>query len=93
VVLNNTHRASDGSDHSRLAIYAKYAGKHTTVGGAAAEDITVSGAVAGDRCLVMIQDEGSTPRVLKSAKCGTDKITITFDADPSTDHILQYIVF
>ena len=70
----------------------KYAGKHTTVGGAASEDITVTGAVAGDIAIVSLIQKGATPRTILTAITATDKITLTFSGDPSTDHIVGYQV-
>lgn len=68
------------------------AGIHTTVGGAAAEDITVTGAVATDVVSVVLHTVGATPRTVDRAEAGTDKVTVTFSGDPSTDHKVNYIV-
>lgn len=68
-------------------------GKHTTVGGAASEDITLKGVTAAMRCQVSMEVEGAIARNLLSAKCGVDKITVTFSGDPSTDHVLNYLVY
>lgn len=70
----------------------KFAGKHTTVGGAAAEDIAIVGAVAGDIAIVSLIQKGATPRTILTAITATDKITLTFSGDPSTDHIVGYQV-
>lgn len=70
----------------------KFAGKATTVGGAASEDVTVTGAVAGDIVIASLIQKGGTPRTLLTAITGTDKITLTFSGDPSTDHIVGYQV-
>ncbi len=70
----------------------KYAGKHTTVGGAAAEAITVSGVAATDVVLVTLQTEGSTPRSIVKAVPSTNTITVTFSGDPAADHIVAYQV-
>jgi predicted RecA/RadA family phage recombinase len=68
------------------------AGEATTAGGAAAEDITISGVVATDLCLVTIHTVGSTPRVIVTSLAAAGKITVTFADDPSTDHVVTYIV-
>jgi hypothetical protein len=70
----------------------RFAGKHTTVGGGASEDITVTGAVAGDMVVASLITKGATPRTLLTAITGTDKVTLTFSGDPSTDHVVGYIV-
>ena len=69
-----------------------YAGEHTTVGTAASEDITVTGALATDLVLATLHTKGSSPVTLLTAVAAADKITITFSADPSTDHVLTYAV-
>lgn len=70
----------------------KYAGKFTTVGGAAAEDQTLSGVVAGDVVLVSLQTAGSTPRTILSAIPATNKISYVFSGDPAADHVVSYMV-
>lgn len=70
----------------------KYAAKHTTLGGAAAEAITVSGVLATDIVLVTLEVEGSSPVSIVKAAPTADTITVTFSADPSSDHIVSYVV-
>jgi hypothetical protein len=70
----------------------KFGGTHTTVGTAAFEDITVTGALATDLAFVVIRTVGAAPRTLLTSLAGTDKITITFSGDPSTDHVVVYQV-
>lgn len=69
-----------------------FAGEHTTAGGAAAEDITVTGALATDLAIVTIHTVGASPVTLLTALTAADKITATFSADPSTDHVVTYLV-
>lgn len=71
----------------------KFAGTHTTVGGAASEDITVTGAAATDIVSATLRQKGATPRTILTALAATDKITLTFSGDPSTDHKVDYVVF
>jgi len=66
---------------------------HTTAGGAAAEVITVTGALATDVVVATLHTKGSTPRIIVTAATGTDDVTVTFDADPSTDHLINYVVY
>jgi hypothetical protein len=70
----------------------KFAGKFTTLGGDANEQISVPGVVAGDIVFVSLQDKGGTPRTILTAKPGTDVIDMIFSGDPSTDHIVSYQV-
>lgn len=70
----------------------KFAGKHTTVGGAASEDITVTGALGTDIVLVSLQAKGATPRTILTALPAADKITLEFSGDPAADHVVSYIV-
>jgi hypothetical protein len=70
----------------------KYAGKATTVGGAAAEAITVTGVAATDVVIVTLQTEGGTPRSIVKAVPSTNTITVTFSGDPAADHIVAYQV-
>ena len=70
----------------------KYAGTHTTAGGAAAEAITVSGVAATDVVMITLKAQGATPRTVLYAVPTTNTITVTFSGDPSTDHVLYYQV-
>jgi len=72
--------------------YTKFAGRHTTAGGAASEVITVKGVKETMHCFVQLESEGGTPVTIKTAVCGADQLTVTFSADPSSDHELQYLV-
>ena len=96
--LSSTGLASSSVTLAKLASgvtpshVVKYAGTHTTAGGAAAEAITVAGVAATDVVLVTIKAQGSTPRTVLYAAPTTDTITVTFSDDPSTDHVLFYQV-
>lgn len=70
----------------------KYAGKFTTAGGDANEQISVAGVVATDIVVVSLQDKGATPRTILTAKPGTNVIDLVFSGDPSTDHVVSYQV-
>ena len=71
----------------------KYAGKFTTLGGDANEAISVAGVAATDVVLVTVQTAGGTPRTIVSAIPATNAINVVMSGDPSTDHILSYVVF
>lgn len=68
------------------------AGEATTAGGAAAEDISLSGVLASDLCICTLQAKGATPRTILTAATDADKITVTWSGDPSTDHVVTYLV-
>lgn len=67
-------------------------GLFTTAGGDATESITVSGALSTDTVIVTINTVGATPRTVTSAVGATDAITVTLSGDPSTDHVLNYVI-
>lgn len=70
-----------------------YAGEHTTVGGAAAEAITVTGVLATDLVVAVLKQVGASPQTILTSVPTADTVTVTFSADPSTDHIITYIVY
>lgn len=70
----------------------KFAGTFTTLGGDASETITVTGAAATDIVCVTVKTAGATPRSIVAAAAATNAINITLSGDPSTDHVLQYVV-
>lgn len=67
------------------------AGTHTTVGGAAAEAITVTGAIAGDIALVCLGATDDTDTISDSI-CTADTLTVTLSADPLVAHSIHYVV-
>jgi hypothetical protein len=75
------------------AYAAILAGTFTTLGGDATESITATGAVSTDIVSVTLRVVGATPRTILTAIPTTDAITVTMSGDPSTDHVLQYVVF
>lgn len=67
------------------------AGKHTTVGGAAAEAITVTGVLASDKAFACYSTTNDTDVISKVA-CTADTVTVTGSADPGTAHVIDYVV-
>lgn len=69
--------------------YIAYADVHTTVGGAAAEAITVAGALATDVAMVTFAatDDNDT---IEQSVLTANTLTVTLSADPSTAHKLAY---
>lgn len=65
---------------------------HTTLGGAADEDVTIAGVAATDVVSAVIHTAGGTPRTISKVVAGTGKVTITFSGDPSTTHVVNVIV-
>lgn len=68
------------------------AGNFTTAGGDAAESIAVSGALASDLAIVMVKTAGAVPRSIVAATAASDAINVTMSGDPSTDHVLSYVL-
>lgn len=73
------------------AAVIKFFGQSTTVGGAAAEAITVTGAVAAtDRAFVQLVSPGTNTVTVVDAVVTTNTLTVTFDADPGNDAIFNW---
>lgn len=70
----------------------KFAGKYTTLGGSATEAQTVTGVAATDIVVATLQDKGATPRTILTSKPTLNTITYIFSGDPSTDHVVSYVV-
>lgn len=68
----------------------KFAGQPTTVGGAAAEVITVTGAAATDLAFVQMVDDGTNNVTIVNAVVTTNTLTVTFSGDPSSDTVINY---
>lgn len=69
----------------------KFAGQVTSVGGAAAEAFTVTGAVAAtDRAFVQVVDNGTNNVTVLQAVVTADTLTVTFSADPGNDAVINY---
>lgn len=71
----------------------KFAGTFTTAGGDASETITVTGATGTDVVNVTVKTAGGTPRSVVAATAASNAINVTMSGDPSTDHVLQYVVY
>ena len=67
-------------------------GEFTTLGGDATESIPLTDVLAGDIVFVTLHTAGSTPRTITSAVAVAGAITVTMSGDPSTDHVLSYLV-
>lgn len=68
------------------------AGKFTTAGGDATEVISVPGATSADIAVVTLQTAGAVPRTVVRAAAGANNITVTMSGDPSTDHVLCWVL-
>lgn len=71
--------------------YIAYAGVHTTVGGATAEAITVTGMLATDIPIVCYNTTNDTDTIVKAVPTA-NTLTVTMSADPSTVHKLAYML-
>jgi hypothetical protein len=72
--------------------YVVAAGTHTSAGGDATESITVSGALSTDIAIVTLKTAGATPRTITTAAAGSGAITVVLSGDPSTDHVISYML-
>jgi len=68
------------------------AGHVKTAGGSATEVIAIDGVKAVHKCGVSLTDLGAVPVKVLTSKCGLNKITVVFDADPSNDHELDWFI-
>lgn len=68
----------------------KFAGQTTTVGGAAAEAFTVTGALATDLAFVQVVDDGTANVTVLQAVMTADTLTVTFSANPGNDAVINY---
>jgi hypothetical protein len=71
--------------------YVFAAGTHTTLGGAVAEAITVTGALTTDVAIVNYAVTNDTDAIRK-AVLTADTLTVTASADPSTAHAFSYAI-
>ena len=70
----------------------KFEGRETTTGGAADEDITVTGMLATDLAQVEIVDNGTNNVTILEVVPKADRISVTYSADPSSDTVVDYTV-
>lgn len=95
-LLNKMNRIAKkiglGSKLSGMSHKVIAAGNFTTVGGDATESITISGALSSDIAIVVLKTAGGTPRTITTAAAASGAITVVMSGDPSTDHVLSYIL-
>jgi hypothetical protein len=73
------------------AAIVKFAAQYTTVGGAAAEAITVTGAVAAtDRAFVQLVNQGPNTVTVLTAVVTANTLTVTFSGNPGAGAIINY---
>lgn len=68
-------------------------GTFTTLGGDANESITVAGCLSTDLAIVQLKTKGATPRTILTSAAGSGAIAVEMSGDPSTDHVLKYVLF
>lgn len=78
-----------GSELSHAVVFA---GVATTAGGAAEEDVSISGVLASDVAIAVIKDNGTNNVTLLQTVVDADKLTLTFSADPGNDAVVSYMV-
>lgn len=69
----------------------RYGARYTTVGGAAAEAITVTGLAATDLVFVRLVSGGTSSRTISSWAATLNTLTVTFSGNPGNDAIIEYI--
>lgn len=92
-LLASTKAYVDALQAVASAYRAVAGGTFSTLGGDASETITATGALATDLVMVTVKTAGATPRSIVAAAAATNAINVTMSGDPSTDHVLQYLVF
>lgn len=65
---------------------------HTTIGGAAIEEISAPKVKAGMHVFASIETKGANPVSLLSSRCENGKIVLEFSGDPGSDHVLSVMV-
>ena len=70
----------------------KFDGQYTTVGGSAAEAITVTGALATDRAFVQMVNDGTNGTTVLEAVMTSNTLTVNFSADPGNDAVINYMI-
>ena len=72
----------------------KWSGQLTTVGGSAVETFTVAGLATTDLVNVSIATSGASPvTVLAAYVSAANTLSVTFSADPSSDHVISVEVY
>lgn len=68
-------------------------GRLTTVGGNASESFTIIGAEVGDLVFIQLVNQGTNVvTVLVADVTATDEITLTFNDDPDSDTVFNYLI-
>ena len=72
----------------------KWSGQLTTVGGSAVETFTVAGLATTDLVNVSIATSGASPvTVLAAYVSAANTLSVTFSANPSSDHVISVEVY
>jgi len=66
--------------------------QHTTAGGAAKEDITITGVETTDMAFVTVVDNGTNSVTLLLSACTANTLSVTFSGDPSSDAIINVLI-
>lgn len=99
VTIANTGATAIGANKVTLAMLATgitpasivvFAGQPTTAGGAAAEAITVTGALATDLAFVQMVNPGTNAVSIVKAVVTANTLTVTFSADPGNNAVINY---
>jgi hypothetical protein len=67
-------------------------GAFTTAGGDANEAIPVTGLLVSDIVITQVHTKGASPVTIVTSVAAAGQINVVMSADPSTDHIIKYMV-
>lgn len=90
--FNQRERKMLASIEAAYPFGAVAAGTQASSAGSASQVITVSGALASDIAIVVVKTAGATPRSIVAAASASGQINVTMSGDPSTDHVLAYVL-
>jgi hypothetical protein len=67
--------------------------QYTTVGGAAAEAITIAGVLSTDLADVQVVNDGTANVTVLQAACTANTLTVTFSGNPGADCVINYWIY
>lgn len=67
--------------------------QYTTVGGAAAEAITIAGVLATDLADVQMVNDGTNNVTVLQAACTANTLTVTFSGNPGAGAVINYWIY
>lgn len=77
--------------HQTITSFIK-GGDFTTAAGSATQTIAVDGATDSDIAIVTVKTAGAAPKGIVSASAASGQINVVMSGDPSTDHVLTWVL-